>query len=89
MITANELKTKGIKAIDKELQDKEEAIITFRGKPKYIVLDIDKYDQIRALELDLLYLQAQEEIKQGKAKIIKTQKELEEHFKELEEHIKS
>ena len=83
MITANELKVKGIKAIDQELSDKDEAIITHRGKPKYIVLDIEKYDQIRAMELDLLYLHAQEEIKEGKAKRIGTKEELEEHFKSL------
>ncbi len=83
MITANELKIKGIKAIDQELTDKNEAIITHRGKPKYIVLDIEKYDQIRALELDLLYLQAQEEIQAGKAKRIGTKEELEDHFKSL------
>ena len=81
MITANELKVKGIKAIDQELTEKNEAIINHRGKPKYIVLDIEKYDQIRALELHLLYLQTQEEIKDGKVKRISTKEELEEHFK--------
>ncbi len=83
MITANDLKVKGIKAIEKELQERDEAIISFRGKPKYIVLGIEKYDRIRALELDLLYLQAQEEIKSGKAIRISTKKELEEHLKNL------
>ena len=83
MISANELKIKGIKAIDQELTEKNEAIITHRGKPKYIVLDIEKYDQIRALELDLLYLQAQKEIQAGKAKRISTKEELEDHFKRL------
>ncbi len=83
MITANKLKTKGIKAIEKELAQKEEAIITFRGKPRYIILDIEKYEQIRAMELDLLYLQAQEEIKQGKAKAIHTKEELERHIESL------
>ena len=78
MITANDLKVKGIKAIEKELEERDEAIISFRGKPKYIVLDIEEYDRIRALELDLLYLQAQEEIKSGKAMRVNSQEELEE-----------
>ena len=83
MITANDLKVKGIKAIEKELEERDEAVISFRGKPKYIVLDIEEYDRIRALELDLLYLQAQEEIKSGKAMRISTKEELEEHLKSL------
>lgn len=83
MITANDLKVKGIKAIEKELEERDEAVITFRGKPKYIVLDIEEYDRIRALELDLLYLQAKEEIKSGKAMRISTQEESEEHLKSL------
>ncbi|BCD62652.1 HigA protein [Nitratiruptor sp. YY08-26] len=83
MITANELKVKGIKAIESELQAKDEAVITFRGKPKYIVVDFERYEQMRAAELDAAYLQAQEEIRQGKAKIITTKEELEKHLKSL------
>ena len=83
MITANDLKVKGIKAIHQEISENDEAIISFRGKPKYIVIDFDKYDELRALELDKIYLEAMQEIKEGKYKTISTNDELEEHLKGL------
>ncbi len=83
MITANDLKVKGIKAIHQEINENDEAIISFRGKPRYIVIDFDKYDELRALELDKTYLETMQEIKQGKCKTISTNDELEEHLKGL------
>ena len=83
MITANDLKVQGIKAIHNELKDNEEAIITYRGKPQYIVMDFKKFEELRALELDKAYLETMEDIKQGNYKTIATDEELENHLKEL------
>ncbi len=83
MITANDLKVKGIKTIHQEMSENDEAIISFRGKPRYIVIDFDKYDELRALELDKIYLETMQEIKDEKYKIISTDDDLEEHLKDL------
>ena len=83
MITANDLKVKGIKAIHQEIQDNDEAIISFRGKPKYIVLDFKKYDELRALELDKIYLETMQEIKEGKYKTMSADKHIKEVLSEL------
>jgi len=83
MITANDLKVKGIKALQSELKDNDEAIISFRGEPKYIVIDFKRYDKLREIELDEAYLQAMEEIKQGNYKSIETDEDLENHLKDL------
>ena len=83
MISANDLKVKGIKAIETELADKEEAVITLRGKPKFVVIDIERYDEIRAYELDLVYEEIKKEIKEGRAKRIKSEEELEKHIENL------
>ena len=80
MITANDLKVKGIKAIHQEIEKNDEAIISFRGKPRYIVVDFKKYDELRALELDKAYLETMQEIKDGKYKTIATDEELQEHL---------
>jgi len=37
MITASKLKQKGIKAFEDELKKNDEAIISVRGKDKYVV----------------------------------------------------
>jgi len=67
MITANDLKVKGIKAIEKELEERDEAIISFRGKPKYIVLDIEEYETMRALQIEVAYKELKNKKEQDKA----------------------
>jgi prevent-host-death family protein len=51
-ITANELKTKGVSAIEEVTASNNEAIITVRGKNKYVVLSIEEYNQLREYELE-------------------------------------
>lgn len=69
MITANELKTRGIKAIEENLNDHNEVGITVHGKVKYIAMTIEQYDQMRAAELDAAYNQVMMDIDQGKYKL--------------------
>jgi len=69
MITANDLKVKGIKAIEKELEERDEAIISFRGKPKYIVLDIEEYEMMRSLQIEAAYKELKNKKEQDKAYI--------------------
>jgi PHD/YefM family antitoxin component YafN of YafNO toxin-antitoxin module len=83
MITANELKVKGIKAIQNELKDKDEAVITHRGKPKFIVVDFDRFDKLRGLELDKAYLEAMEDIKAGRYKTVSVDEHIQEVMSEL------
>ena len=66
-ITANELKIKGITAIDELVPENEGVIITVRGKEKYVVLSIEEYNQFRELELDAAIKEARENIGKGKA----------------------
>ena len=50
-ITANDLKTKGISAIEELLKDAESVSITVRGEPRYVVIGVDDYRQFRENEL--------------------------------------
>lgn len=51
-ITANQLKTKGVSVIQSSLKSSDEAIITVRGKEKYVVVNIDHYNYLRECELE-------------------------------------
>ena len=51
-ISANELKTKGISAIEALLENQPEAIISVRGKDRFVVMDIAHYHYLRECELD-------------------------------------
>ncbi|MCZ6882810.1 MAG: type II toxin-antitoxin system prevent-host-death family antitoxin, partial [Gammaproteobacteria bacterium] len=50
-ITANELKTKGVSVVEDALRSDDEAVITVRGKEKYVIIDINKYSKFREYEL--------------------------------------
>ncbi|MCJ8269273.1 MAG: hypothetical protein MJK04_07695 [Psychrosphaera sp.] len=65
VITANELKTKGIAAVEACLQVADEAIISVRGKDKYIVMAIAKYNAFREYELEVALQEAKADIKSG------------------------
>ena len=51
-ISANDLKTKGISAIEFALSDSLEAIVSVRGKDRFVVMDIAHYQYLRECELD-------------------------------------
>ncbi|MBE8190384.1 MAG: prevent-host-death protein [Candidatus Thioglobus sp.] len=64
-ITANQVKTKGVSVFDNALKRDGEAIIEVHGKSKYVVLDIERYNDFRANELDILYIQTLQDLKNG------------------------
>ena len=51
-LTANDLKTKGIAAIETSLANQTEAIVSVRGKDKYVVMDLAHYHYLRECELE-------------------------------------
>lgn len=67
-ITANDLKTKGVSVVENALRDSDEAIITVRGKDKYVVIDLDKYSRLRDYELEIALLEAKADMKAGRVK---------------------
>ena len=76
-ITANEIKTRGISAIDEIWGDEDDAVITVNGKKKYVIFPIDKYNKIRELELELAVIESRKDIADGR------------YHTGIQEHIKS
>ena len=66
VITANELKTKGVSVLNEETSDGNEVIVTVRGKNKYVVVPIEKYNYLRECELEAALQEAKKNIKEGK-----------------------
>lgn len=66
LITANDLKTKGISAIDEIVEDTNGVVVTVRGVEKYIILPIDEYNNLREMELDYAIQETKKEIEAGK-----------------------
>jgi len=67
-ITASELKTKGVSVVENALQGGDEAIITVRGKEKYVIIDLNKYSKLREYELEIALLEVKADIAAGRVR---------------------
>ena len=79
IVTANDLKTKGVSIIDEITSETGEAIISVRGKNKYVVLSMEEYNQLREYELDAAIRESKEDIKAGRI----IDESIEEHIKRI------
>ncbi len=64
-LTANELKTRGVSAVEDGLQQSDELMISVRGQNRYVVMDIEKYNRLRELELTAAVAEAREDYAAG------------------------
>jgi PHD/YefM family antitoxin component YafN of YafNO toxin-antitoxin module len=65
-ISANELKTKGISALESIIDEQKAAVITVRGKNKYVVMDFETYNHLRERELEAAIIETKKELDRGK-----------------------
>lgn len=76
-ITANELKVKGVSVLDRITAVHGEAVITVRGREKYIVLTVDEYNRLRDCELEVALSESQRDVRDGRI-----------HSGSVDEHLK-
>jgi len=69
MITANDIKTKGVKAIEEGLSKDDRLSVSVRGKVKYVILKADDYEHLRLAELEIAYKETVADIEKGRFKI--------------------
>jgi PHD/YefM family antitoxin component YafN of YafNO toxin-antitoxin module len=79
ILTANELKTKGVTAIKKATSDNTEALITVRGKTEYVVLPIKQYNHLRECELEVAVMESRKDLENGRF----VEESVEEHIKRI------
>lgn len=65
-LTANDLKTKGIAAIEAVLAEHSEAIVSVRGKDRFVVMEIEQYHYLRECELEAALAETRADIKAGR-----------------------
>lgn len=83
VINANDVKIKGVSLFAQILEKFDEIIINVRGKNRYVVMDIERYRELRAIELDSLYEKAIKEVKEGKYIT-----DIDEHLREIREVLR-
>lgn len=79
-ITANDLKTKGVSAIEAELKNQPEAIISVRGKERFVVMAIEHYHYLRECELSAALAETKADLAAGRY----VKESSEEHLARLE-----
>ena len=65
-ISANDLKTKGVAAIEAMLDEHDEAIVSVRGKDRFVVMDLEHYHRLRECELEAALAQARADVAAGR-----------------------
>ena len=65
-ISANDLKTKGVSAIEAALEGQPEAVISVRGKDRYVVMDLAHYHHLRECELEAALAETRAELAAGR-----------------------
>lgn len=75
-LTANDLKTRGIAAIESALAEQPEATISVRGKDRFVVMRLEQYHHLRECELDAALAEARADMAAGRT-----------HAESVDEHV--
>jgi len=84
VIPANDLKIKGVSIIETMLEKLDEVLISIRGKNRFVVVDMERYNYLRECELEKALRDAQDDIANGRSRVLSS----EEHFKELDNALR-
>ena len=66
-ITANDLKVRGIAAIEDALAGQAEATISVRGTQRFVVMEVAQYHYLRECELEAALAQSRADVSAGRA----------------------
>jgi hypothetical protein len=66
VISANELKTRGVGAIDEALQQQCEVAVSVRGELRYVVMEAAHYQRLRECELEVALSETRAELAAGR-----------------------
>lgn len=79
-ITANELKTGGISAFEDQVRE-DDLLVSVRGKNRFVIMSMEKYEKLREIELTLAIQEAREDIAAGRYVV----ESVDEHMKRFED----
>ena len=82
-VAAGELKKKGISALEDIIREEGEAMITVRGKGKYVVLNMDSYNRFREYELEAALLEAKKDLAEGNFSV----ESVEDHMRRIRHEV--
>lgn len=84
MITANELKTGGISLIEAGLKESPEVIISVEGKKRFVVMELEHYQQLQEAQYLAAWQETQQDIKDGNC-----HNDIDQHLEKIKQAIAS
>ena len=76
IITANDLKVKGVSYLDGLVKKYKEIFISVRGKSRFVVLPVEEFERLKDAELDKAIKESEEDYKKGRYKVETADKHL-------------
>lgn len=80
-LTANDIKVRGVSAIEAALANQPEVTISVRGKQRYVVMEMSHYQYLRECELEAALVQSQADRAEGRF----VQESAQEHMRRMEQ----
>jgi PHD/YefM family antitoxin component YafN of YafNO toxin-antitoxin module len=69
--------------LDKLFQKYDELVVSVRGKKKFVVMDIERYNELRIKELENSYREVMEDYEKGNYSVVSAKEHLEKLKREL------
>jgi len=82
-VSAGDLKKRGISLLDDIVEEQEGAIITVRGKNKYVVIDMNAYNRFREYELEVALAETKRDLSEGRF----VEESVEDHIKRIRDEL--
>ncbi len=82
-VIAGEVKKRGVSAFSEALKEEDEAVITVRGQSRYVVMTMEKYNQLREAELSQAVRETRADYEAGRI----SDESVEDHMKRLENEV--
>ena len=82
-LVAGDIKRRGVSAFTAALEGDGEAVITVHGKSCYVVMTMEKYNQLRESELTQAVREAREDYDAGRI----SDKSIEDHMQRLDNEV--
>ena len=65
-VTANDLKTRGISFLEDRVKAGEDVVVSVRGQDCFVVMSLERYDELREFELDKALAEARADYAAGR-----------------------
>ena len=85
ILNANDLKVRGVTAIEAALENAQEVSISVRGERRFVVMGLEQYQHLRECELEAAWLATQADRVAGRVRNISAAQ----HKVELENRLKN